>query len=109
MRKRQGRNYRKLKQAVRRGVALLDERLPDWKQLVRIKEFDFTDPCKCVVGTIGRFQLDSNCGSRWDRGKESLGLESDAGVKYCGFDWEHQDEAPILSRLWLRELRRQSL
>jgi hypothetical protein len=101
-----------MRAAVRRGIKLLDEKLPRWRRLFRIKEFDFSDPCRCVIGTIGSFQLCDD-GNNWDRGKRALGISNPASrdqhpPHHYGLDWSSFDgpEArAYLTALWKKALK----
>lgn len=44
---------------VARGIAVLDERRPDWRRFVEVDELDSCDPKNCVVGQV------FDVGTRW--------------------------------------------
>lgn len=104
-----------LRKVVRRGIKLLDERLPCWRKVISLKQFDYEDPCRCVLGTIGSTQLCSTRPGNWYKGMDALNLDKMTDYSnrcnepntaiYYGFDWGHYDEAPILARLWTKAIK----
>lgn len=64
---------------VRRGVALLDEKVPGWHNRIDVDELDLTDTCHCVLGQItGQ--------SYWTVIEGWLGLTSRVDFEDHGFD-----------------------
>lgn len=106
----EGRSIVELRRAVKAGVAHLEERFPNgvWRRFFRLKDFKFTDPCRCVIGTIGQCmpKTDRHFYNEWARGLDALGLVAGSyEVKDYGFDWVSCDEAPVLAELWRRVLK----
>ena len=103
---RKGRSKPELRAAVRRGIILLDKKLPTWRRLFRIKEFNFCDPCRCILGTIGSVQLLDTSDNLFKKGKAALGLVLDKDVSIrLGFDWQEYDEHGVLTALWQDAIR----
>lgn len=109
----EGRTHKELVAAVRRGIALLESAFPNgrWRQLFKLKEFDFDNPCRCILGTVGQFQRLSN-ETPWNRGKQALGIVQDMDAAHYGFDWKMEGgnrESEILARLWKAAIKGQPI
>jgi len=92
-----------LKLAVKKGIFLLDEKVPGWREKIDVAELDMTSPCHCILGQVtGDYFL--AC--------EDLSLEQAEAVE-LGFDCSHASVAQAsagecehdpLQALWLAEL-----
>lgn len=115
---RYGRTNAELEAAVAQGVARLNDYVPGWRNAFTTKRaYNFEDPCKCVLGTIGeRFgpyrRRDEAEDTNWDRGKLALDLSpvrppnmfTLTQAQQHGFDWTDTEEIPILVKLWDKEI-----
>lgn len=109
---------------VKRGVRLLDKKIPDWRQILRKHrtEFDFRDGDHCVLGTLehysGRMRvLKARVRTQTDypfgRALDALKLRGDNRDVDFGFDGEihsdydrdddRDDEMTTLDALWRAE------
>ena len=43
--------------AVARGVALLDEKVPGWRERIALGRLNMDDPVRCIVGQLGIWHL----------------------------------------------------
>lgn len=76
-------------EAVSRGVALLNERLPGWKKLVDADSLNLASDCGCVLGQV--------LGSYY-KGAELLGLSQAERIEY-GF-WPRRAAWKRLTQAW---------
>lgn len=111
-------------QTVQRGVELLDETYPDWRDEIRLQEFSFWNTCKCVVGFLndGEYTLfphEQKWGKVVERGKEIMredpnqDFEGDFEIHddfltYFGFDYRsgyRDEDGDTLHNLWLEAIQ----
>lgn len=59
-------------QAVRKGIALLDEKVPDWRSKIDWREFDIAYADKCVLGQVFGWQKNGDSG--FEHGLIEFGL-----------------------------------
>jgi len=102
---------------VRRGVALLDQKVPNWRRTMRKHQdqYNFADGDFCVLGTLEHFngrlhtlrkrKAESvwSTQDRMTRAQYRLGIDHSS---HFGFCWRtgHQDiEGPLLAELWRQE------
>jgi hypothetical protein len=52
---------------VARGIKFLNATIPDWHNKIELRDFNFWEPCNCVVGLVFRDQKTSDR-SAWDLG-----------------------------------------
>mgnify|MGYP001570773742 CR=1 FL=1 len=70
-----------------RGVALLDERVPEWWERVRLAEFDISTTCRCVLGFVYSTEADDD-DDPYRHGVGALGMYGDVDEQDAyGFDW----------------------
>lgn len=109
MKKREGRSMVELRAAVKKGISILDARIPQWRRIFKTTpDFDFENPCRCVIGFVGSCQPDDPeqlWADEWHKGKKALGIEHSIDLT-MGFDWEHRSEIPLLTNLWKTEFKR---
>jgi hypothetical protein len=107
---------------IKRGVKLLDRKVPRWRTVLRVHEdqFDFRDGDHCVLGTLEHFSgqmrvLGKKAASQedhtFDRALARLGVANDSD--YYGFDgavgdWnagddDYHNELDTLDALWRAE------
>lgn len=41
-----------IKGRIANGVKWLNRRYPNWHRVIKVRMFDFSDPCKCVIGQV---------------------------------------------------------
>jgi hypothetical protein len=95
---------------VARGVALLDETVPDWRQRIDVETLDMTDGTQCVVGQVfaaaywyglGRLGLDEGS---WD--SHDYGFITE--VAYEDYpDRMDVDATAALRDLWIQAINRE--
>jgi len=101
-------------QRVARGVALLDERVPDWRERIDIGRLDMLDGNACIVGQI-QHSLDPEDWSPWHHGLERLLLEENSSEPHdhgfiteqndAPFDhWADRDATVALRDLWIKAI-----
>jgi hypothetical protein len=100
-------------QRVARGVALLDECVPDWRERVVVDGLDMLDGTACVVGQIQR-SFDPEDWSPWHHGLDQLGLVEDSSDAHDhGFItnrpdmddyWMDRDATEALRDLWIKAI-----
>jgi hypothetical protein len=89
-------------QRVQRGVRWLNTHYPGWPRRITLKQFDFEDPCQCVVGFVCRTP---------ERDAFSVFHERHprADAERLGFDWglesDYDTERQALSRAWQVAIR----
>jgi hypothetical protein len=87
--------------AVARGAALLDEKVPDWREHITIDQLDMGDCALCVLG---------QCFGDFVDGLEELGIDDDDARpgSYYGFDrlGTRADAYERLTAAWREELAR---
>ena len=123
------RSLRELALAVKRGVKLLDKKIPNWRTVIKRHEdeFDFADGDYCVLGTLehyaGRMRVlkekkrignDYNSEhGRYSRACKALGISKGVLHRQHGFDGcidDNNDESvrdtemEFLSDLWKAEI-----
>lgn len=111
---RAGRTKRELRAAVKRGIEVLNAHYPQWWKVIKLRQFKFSDPCRCVVGTIGGVECrkaNPQALTNWERGKHALGLRyanwsHTAVMADHGFDWKAMEEIPYLTELWKAAIRK---
>lgn len=108
--------------AVKRGVRLLDKKIPNWRTILRKHEdqFDFADGTHCVLGTLehysGRMRVLKAKRNvplyegAFKRAYLALGIES-GQTKDFGFDWSANSstspdqQKAFFSALWRAEFQ----
>lgn len=109
-------------QRVKRGVALLDKKIPKWRDTLRRHraQFDFANGDCCVLGTLEHYdkrmrQLKLKGASkdetdRFERACTRLGLDEQDDIAACGFAFstpsdstENDEEGRTLHDLWRAE------
>lgn len=105
---------------VARGAALLDEKLPDWYNLINLDSLEMADECKCVLGQIGEHKVNLDRlageplteadGRHFWGARAALGC-SDDDVVFCGFDDWATYEGTLttyeeLQAAWTREIEK---
>lgn len=86
---------------VRRGVALLDEKVPGWHNRIDVEKLEINDVCGCIIGQLHDMSF-------WHaRAEQFLGLSGKAAFMAHGFDGDYYDseeaenfEYAALTRLW---------
>jgi hypothetical protein len=81
---------------VKRGVALLDERLPTWRQRVNPDTLDLANGCRCIVGQVL---------GDYDEGVALLGLSQRDAERY-GFFTSGRQTFRSLTEAWQRVISR---
>lgn len=81
-----------IEKRIQRGVDLLDAEFPRWFQKIKISEFDFSNPCHCVIG-----QSFTN----FDMGLAALRVD---GIRY-GFDAAIDSDFEYMHNRWLEIIR----
>lgn len=115
-----------LAKAVKRGVKLLDRKVPNWRQVLRKHryQFDFSDGAHCVLGTLehhsGRLAvlkkrqkvspLGWSSSGSFSRARQALSLTS-ADAYLHGFDYSNRelnktDAMVALDALWRAEFEK---
>ena len=107
-----------LAQSVKRGVRLLDRKVPRWRRVMREHQdqYDFKDGEHCILGTLehfsGRMAVLKKRGQvvddyAYNRGRLALGLRELSDAVVCGFDAPESDardhERAVLHDLWRAE------
>lgn len=75
------------------GIALLDEKVPDWRERVSVEDFDIRSTYNCILG-----QVFGGVDAGYHVGLERLGLEKcsccyeENTVASCGFDVDFGDD-----------------
>jgi hypothetical protein len=97
-------------QRVARGVALLDEQVPDWRERVVVDGLDMLDGTACIVGQIQR-SFDLEDWSPWHHGLERLGLVTDSSdphdhgfITETDHGWMFRDATEALRDLWIKAI-----
>jgi hypothetical protein len=98
-------------QRVARGVALLDERVPDWRERIDTDRLDMVDGTACVVGQLQR-SFDPEDWSPWHHGLERLGLSAEADydahahgfITETDYAWMDRDGTEALRDLWIKAI-----
>ena len=101
-------------QRVARGVALLDERVPDWRTRIDTDRLNMLDGTACVVGQL-QHSLDPAGWSPWQYGLDRLGLVADSSEPHDhGFitertdmpddHWMDRDATESLRDLWIKAI-----
>lgn len=108
---------------VKRGVRLLDRKIPNWRQVLRKHQdqYDFRDGDHCVLGTLEHFsgrmrvlkaknKADEKEDYTFGKAYVALGLKSGESEQ-LGFDWTSQynnEELEIvaLDALWRAEFEK---
>ena len=100
-------------QRVARGVALLDERVPDWRERINTDGLDMVTGTRCVVGQV-QLSFDPLDWSPWHHGLGRLGLstEADHDAHDHGFITEipdtdghmDRDATESLHDLWIKAI-----
>lgn len=116
-------NLYEMARRVKRGVRLLDRKIPDWRRVLRRhrEEFEFRDGDCCVLGTLEHYtgrmrellkKADADEDSRYMRALSALRLEGDADIEH-GFDGIDKGggetdniEMDALSDLWRAEFEK---
>jgi hypothetical protein len=80
---------------VRRGAALLDERLPGWRGRVSVSTLDLGNECKCVVGQVLGGYVE---------GTDLLGLETNRDAARYGFTTAARQTFDQLTAAWRKVL-----
>lgn len=81
---------------VKRGVELLDARLPGWRERVNPDTLDLANGCRCIVGQVL---------GDYDEGVALLGLSQPAAERY-GFWASGRQSFSALTDAWRRVLAR---
>src|SRR5438552_3374307 len=71
-----------------RGAAVLDERVPEWADMIDLRTFNLESTCDCVVGQIENAQHPRQRTAMWhrfDEGLAALGLTSGEAHSYGFF------------------------
>lgn len=101
-----------MRERVARGVALLDEHVPDWRDRIDPNRLNMIDGCRCVLGQVfdaGPFAVESGY---WI-GAHELGLWDDIhieqGMPVWSIDWfgfaiSNLHQVNALRQCWLRQL-----
>ncbi len=119
-------DFKAIAKRMKRGVRLLDRKIPNWRLVLRKHEyqFDFTDGECCVLGTLehysGRMRVlrerqKSDPGYRYGRAIEALhldkagqdtlhGFEAAASSMYTPNDFDQ--ERDVLDALWRAEFEK---
>lgn len=108
---------------VRKGVALLDKRVPNWRRTMRkqVGQYNFMEGDHCVLGTLehynGRMQVirkrtiakeEQEQGSHDSMSRATKRLRIHGESQKFGFCWGgtgREIEGPILHALWREEFR----
>lgn len=80
--------YHVLRERVDRGVALLDQRVPDWRDRIDTTAFTVEDSCRCVLGQLG------NAPGGFISMLHLLDLDGEQ-VALHGFDFFEVDDDPV--------------
>jgi hypothetical protein len=102
----------KMMVAVERGAALLDERVPDWRDRIDRDLLDMTNASRCVLGMVysaGYTKDDDGWSSPYGYGLGQLDLthadaEDHGFTAYTGdevFDTYSASQTALLQPLWL--------
>ena len=103
---------------VARGIALLDERVPDWVDMINLDRLDIRSGEFCVTAQIARFMFDD---PHYATGMDYLGLENsedynDGSYTDHGFNveswrapnmpdgYDPEDGYGVLNTIWKREI-----
>lgn len=83
-----------MSERIQRGIALLDERVPDWRTRVSARRLNTNSPWDCILGQLF---------GTYSTGLSNLGLGSvypyTIGKAY-GFDIENGEEYADLTAAW---------
>lgn len=80
---------------VQRGVALLDARLPGWRERVDPRTLDLGSECDCVVGQVLGGYTEGTC---------LLGLRTTRACSRYGFTTYGRQTFDSLTRAWRKVL-----
>lgn len=90
---------------VQRGIALMDEKWPNWATEIDLDRLDIADGMACMTAQYAQ-QQEAN--RNWITGKKLLSLDMDAYEEH-GFKADDADETtayPTLNGLWKAEIER---
>jgi hypothetical protein len=89
---------------VQRGIALMDEKWPDWATEINLEKLDIADGSACMTAQYA--QRDDSW-ANWVDGCRALDLSSDSYTEH-GFraDDDRQGDYPTLNGLWKAEIER---
>lgn len=80
-----------MEEDVKRGMALLDERKPDWRKYVKLATLDMNEPAQCILGQV--------YGNYYD-GIDELALDSLIVMDYGFFSRDIGDSWWDLADTW---------
>lgn len=81
--------------AVDNGAALLDERVPGWRDHIEPSNLHLEDCWHCILGQLF---------NTYDRGVSLLGIESEGEAKALGFLRPHNTTWERLTNAWRRKI-----
>lgn len=89
---------------VARGIALMDEKWPDWATEIDLEKLDIENGGHCVTAQYAAAQGEER---GWGIGRRLLGLDMDAYTEN-GFRTYDEDcnDYPVLNDLWRTEILR---
>lgn len=81
-----------MEEDVKRGMALLDEKRPDWRKYVELAALDMNEPAQCILGQV--------YGNYYD-GRDELALDSLTVMDYGFFSRGISDSWYDLTDTWV--------
>lgn len=109
----------KIAQRVKRGVALLDKKVPGWRRVMREHkdQFDLESPAHCVLGTLEHYsaqlkrlnqkRVEGMTDADYKRGLKRLAIVGEYygfnSISDGSYDIEDDDEMTALEGLWRAE------
>lgn len=103
------RTQQELEEAVQRGITLLNENEPGWRDKIVMEDFDIRSCHRCVLGFVYK-DLCSEYEDGFEVGVDQLNLAGETNAVYYGFDIEDstlpnsRSEYNSLQAIWTREI-----
>ena len=88
---------------IAKGVALLDDKRPNWRRHIDVDGLDLGSPRHCILGQL--YKNDATEGEDgFHIGTRKLGIDHDRLSTEYGFDINDEDSYADLQREWLKVL-----